>query len=152
MSLREIYFLQHKIFNAIDDKDGEPIEENKIIGYFSSKEKLNQAINLCKESGIEQAQLCVENFKIKLKAWQKSVCVLTHEYSVLEPNGSFTDFEYIFAPKANKSECKKLMRELECDVKYSFSKDRIYDAQPPKGFLITRFKLDVVWYPVYRIF
>ena len=151
MNLREIYFLQHKIFNGIDAKDGESIEENKIIGYFSSEEKLNQAIKLCKESGIEQAQLCVENFKVKLKPLQKSVYVLSHEYSVVEIDGSFTDFEYIFPPKANKSECKKLMRKLESDNKYSYHKDRIYDVQPPKGFLITRFKLNVAWYPIYRI-
>lgn len=147
---KTIYFLQQKKYYGFDGLDSEDIEENMIIGYFTSKQKLNEAIKICVSENILEDELKTDSYDLNLSILQNYVFVLSHAYSKKESDGSFTDYEYIFPPKQNKEECIALMNSLKTNEKYSFHSDREYDIQPPDGFLIEKYKLNCVWFPIYK--
>ena len=150
MSIKEVFSLKKKVYYGNDETDNESIEECMIIGYFSSKEKLQQATLFCNDNGIPLECLYVEKFELKLKPFQNAVYILSHEYSRLEKDGSYTDFEYIFEPQISLSKCRELKKKLQSEPKFAPSLDRIYTIQPPDGFLISKYKLDIIWYPKHQ--
>ena len=143
-----IYFVQQKIYYGYDASDDEDIEDCRIVGYFSSKEKALQAKQVCIDNNIPDEQIEIKEFIVELNNNQKSIYVVGHEFAI-KVDDSYTDYTYTFEPLSNRNKCKTLIDNLKKEDKYRFSEDRCYDAFPPDGFVITKYELDIVWYPVY---
>lgn len=147
---RTIYLVQQKKIYGRDETDNEAIEERMIIGYFSSLELVAKVKKLCLENGVPEEQIYTEEYKIKLNCNQNCLYVLSHTYSLINKDGSYTDYEYIFEPKSSKNKCERLKKKLCLEDKYKFSSNRNYDVQPPDGFLISEYELDCMWYPIFK--
>lgn len=149
MKRTKIYFVQQKIVQGYDEADDEPIEECTVIGYFTTEEKVIIVKEKCIAEKIPTEQIYVKEIPIVLGSNQKNVYVLSHEYAIKHADGSYTDYEYVFDAKRTKKECEELKIQLQAQDKFKYSPERIYDAQPDDGFLISKIELDCMWYPVF---
>lgn len=149
MIKRRVYFLQQKKFYGHDNNDNEDIEECLIIGYFNSFKSVMAAKKICLENNIIEKYIDLQYFDMVLNNNQKYVYVLSHTYAKKELNGTYTDYEYIFEPKASRRCCIELKNELLKSEKFKLSKDREYSICPPDGFFIEKYKLDYIVYPIF---
>ena len=150
--MSKIYFVQEVKYYGYDDKEDENIEECLIIGYFSSLDIVEKVVNLCIENGLFNSEIVVKSFDVDLKRNKKYVYVITHDYSIREENGTFTDYEYIFEPKSSRAECEALKCKLKELPKYKYSQDRDYSITPPDGFYISRYKINQMVCPIVKYF
>lgn len=148
MKKTKIYFIQEKKYYGYDENDEENIEECMIIGYFTSQKMINVVKNICLQNGIKEEDFDVQCFNVSINYNQKFVYVLSHAYSFQEKDGSFTDYEYIFEPQSNKKNCIRLKTELKTKPKYNYSRSRDYSCCPPDGFVIERYELNHIIYPI----
>ena len=150
--MSKIYFVQKVKYYGYDDEEDENIEECLIIGYFSSLDIVEKVVNLCIENGLLNSEIVVKSFDVDLNRNQKYVYVITHDYSIREENGTFTDYEYIFEPKSSRAECEALKCKLKELPKYKYSQDRDYSITPPDGFYICRYKINQMVCPIVKYF
>lgn len=151
MIIDKIYFLQQKKFYGYDSLDNENIEECMVIGYFTSLTLVDLAKEICIRNGVDEKNIEVQEFNVLIKKNQKFIYVLSHSYSIKEPNGTFTDFEYIFEPQSNNAKCIELKEKLKLNSKYKFKENRDYSVYPPDGFFVDKYKLNCIYYPVFKI-
>lgn len=149
MKQTKIYFVQQKIVQGYDKAEDEPIEEDMVVGYFTTAKNVALVKEQCVANNIPLEQIYVKEIPIVLGNNQKYVYVLSHEYAIKHEDGSYTDYEYIFDAKRTKEECEELKTQLQQQDKFKYSTERIYDAQPQDGFLISKTELDCMWYPIF---
>lgn len=150
MKQTKIYFVQQKIVQGYEKTDDEPIEEEcMVIGYFTTVENVSFVKEKCIANNIPSEQIYVKEIPIVLGNNQKYIYVLSHEYGIKHADGSYTDYEYIFDAKRTKKESEELKVRLQRQDKFRYSPERIYDAQPKDGFLISKTELNCMWYPIF---
>lgn len=146
--MKPIYRLEEVHYCNFDASDEEDIEERLLIGYFSSVEKLNIAINICTSNGINLNNIRISTFFDNFTRNQKYVYVLSHVYSIIDENGEYLDYEYIFQPFSNRKKCFLLKTQLSQKDRYAFSDDRNYNIQPPDGFYISKDEIDFIYHSI----
>lgn len=62
-----IYRLSEYRFYGTDPSDGERVEERRILGYFSDRSKLAEALLACRRCGIGEEETAVEEFSVPLR-------------------------------------------------------------------------------------
>ena len=146
--MKSIYRLEEVHYHCFDMLDEEDVEERLLIGYFSSIEKMNTAINICIENGINPKNIRISTFFDNFTKNQKYVYVLSHVYSIIQQDGNYLDYEYIFPPYSNRKKCLKLKSMLIQKERYAFSNNRCYDIQPPDGFYISNDEIDFIYHSI----
>lgn len=152
MIKKKVYLLQQRKYFGYDASDNEDIEERMIIGYFTSLDSMLIAKELCSQHGIEKKYVDIKCFDMLLNNNQKYIYILSHAYSKYQDDGTLTDYEYIFEPKLNKNECLQLKNTLIRKDKFKYSIDRDYSINPPDGFIIGKYELNCMVYPIYKSF
>lgn len=146
--IKKIYFVQQKKYYGYDSSEDENIEECMIIGYFTSLTFVEKVKQVCIKNGIDKLNFDVQIIDVNLSNNQKFIYVLSHMYSILKEDGTYTDYEYIFEPQSNIYKAKELMDKLKLNSKYQFKSNRIYEDYSLNGFVIDKFKLDFMYYPI----
>lgn len=146
--MKSIYRLEEVHYHYFDMLDEEDVEERLLIGYFSSIEKMNTAINICIENGIDPKNIRISTFFDNFTKNQKYVYVLSHVYSIIQQDGNYLDYEYIFPPYSNRKKCLNLKSMLIQKKRYAFSDNRCYDIQPPDGFYISNDEIDFIYHSI----
>ena len=146
--MKAIYRLEEVHYHHFDMLDEEDVEERLLIGYFSSIEKMNTAINICIENGINPKNIRISTFFDNFTENQKYVYVLSHVYSIIQQDGNYLDYDYIFPPYSNRKKCLKLKSMLIQKERYAFSNNRCYDIQPPDGFYISNDEIDFIYHSI----
>lgn len=146
--MRPIYRLEEVYYYNFDPSDEEDVEERLLIGYFSSIEKMNIAINICISNGIKLKNIRISTFFDNFTQNQKYVYVLSHVYSIIGQNGNYLDYEYIFPPFSNRKKCIQLKSKLSQKKQYAFSDNRCYNIQPPDGFYISNDEIDFIYHSI----
>lgn len=148
--MKKIYLLEHKIFYYVDENDGENVETIHTIGYFSTFDKVQKAIELCQGRGLDRKDLYVSEFDFVSRN-QQYIYVLNYEFSIFKGEKLddgimfpiYDDFYYKFEPKTNKHDCLKLKQELLKDSKYSKRENMIYDVSKD-GFYVDKIEIDYI--------
>ena len=139
-----IYRLDKYKFYAHDIEDGEDDEERFVLGYFNSRNKLEEAIETCISHGIKRNELDIHKFGLICSQRRKFIYELSFGYTLLMPEGRFTDYAYVFPPQLSKQDCVKLKLELKKESKYQGGENKVFDFSPD-GFWIERFKLNELY-------
>ncbi len=140
-----IYCLQKYRFFYYDEEDDENVETRYLLGYFNSSEKVKDAIEVCKANGISDDELRVETFELSLSKRQKYLYILTYAYSILNAREEYTDYDYVFEPKTNRKQCLELKEQLEKQLKYRHTSEKIYDSETVNGFYIACYELNKLY-------
>ena len=148
--IKKIYFLQQKKYYGYDSADDENIEECMAIGYFTSLKLVEIAKKICIDNGVDEINLDVQTFDVPLNNNQKFVYVLSHSYSIRQADGTFTYFEYLFEPQSSNTRCVELKEKLKLEPKYKYQANRDYSLYPPDGFCIDKYRLDCIFFPLYK--
>lgn len=142
--MKIIYRLEEVKYTFYDEFEDENIEERRLLGHFTTVEKLAEAINICISSGIDRNNIFITSFYDQFSSNQKYVYILSHQYSLIE-NDKYVDYEYIFAPLSNRKKCLLLKTRLQKEKKYAFDEKRFYNLQPPDGFYISKQKINFLY-------
>lgn len=145
--IKKIYFVQQKKYYGYDAADDENIEEFMVIGYFTSPKLVDNVKQICVSNGIDEKEIDVQSFDIFLNN-KKFIYVLSHMYSIKKADGNYTDYEYIFEPQTSNKKCIELIKKLKLDSKYGFNKNRIYEDYTSDGFIIDKFIINCIYYPI----
>lgn len=140
-----IYRLEEVKWYRYDKTDEENVEDRRILGHFSSIEKLLGAVKAYISDGIKEKNITISTFHDNFRSNQKYVYVLYHQYAIKNEKGQYIDYDYIFRPFSNREKCIELKNKLKNDKKYAFDNSRLYDIQPPDGFYISKEKIDYLY-------
>lgn len=149
--IKKIYLLQQKEYYGYDSADGENVEECMVVGYFTSLKLVDDAKKNCIDNGVDERNLEVQTFEIPINNNQKFVYILSHSYSIRQADGTFSDFEYIFEPQSNNAKCLKFKEKLKLEPKYKNQANRDYSLYPPDGFCVDKYRLDCIYFPIYKM-
>ena len=108
------------------------------------------AKKICIDNGVDEINLDVQTFDVPLNNNQKFVYVLSHSYSIRQADGTFTYFEYLFEPQSSNTRCVELKEKLKLEPKYKYQANRDYSLYPPDGFCIDKYRLDCIFFPLYK--
>jgi len=133
-----IYRLEKFKFYYYDNEENENVEDVYVLGYFTSYEQLENAINICQNYGIKKEELRFFKFDLKLRDNQKYIYELSYSYSMLDSNMQYVDYSYVFAPQSCKKSCLQLKVDLQKDVKYQSNDKKIFDEETQDGFWIEK--------------
>lgn len=144
-----IYLLELIDYDHYDETDNEDVEERYIIGYFSNKESLEQAIALCQKRKTPHEEIRISEIAMECGNNQKYVYVLFYEYSIMD-NGDWADYYEYFAPQSSYSKCVAQKKQLKQISKYQDNKSRIYDDSID-GFRIEKIKMNYIAHVSYKV-
>ena len=139
---KDIFLLEYVLFYGYDTIDDEKIEDRYVIGFFTSKEKLEEAKKNCLMSGLNKKCFVVTDYIITMNYNQEYVYVLYYEYSKLIDD-KYEDYYYYFEPQSNVKKCIELKNKLKNDKFYQHNNEKIY-YDSTDGFLIKKIKLDFI--------
>ena len=139
-----IYRLDKYKFYAHDIEDGEDDEERFVLGYFNSRNKLEEAIETCINHGIKRNELDVNEFELICLARRKFIYELSFGYTLQKSDGGYIDYAYVFPPQLSKKDCLKLKFELKKEPKYQGGENKVFDF-PPDGFWIEKIQLNKLY-------
>lgn len=140
--MTKIYMVEFNRFYYFDCSDQETVEDRYTIGYFTSIELANNAIERCiKETGYIQDEFNIIEYDIKCGRNQKYLYVLNYEFSIKNETGDYEDFYYKFEPSSNKNKCIDMKRELIDNNK--IKNNAIYDVSID-GFYIDKIKINFI--------
>lgn len=144
--MKKIYLLEYREFYYHDDFDDEDVEYRRTMGYFSSMEKVNCAIETCINHGIDSTKLFTKEYSFVASKNQKYVYILGYEYSILSnENDDYEDYFYDFEPMQNEEKCWKLKESLMQKKKYMKTPNKIFDSDSIDGFSICKMKIDSIY-------
>jgi hypothetical protein len=146
--MKPIYRLEQVDYCGFDSYEEENIETSIVLGYFSSFDKVSIAVKICNEAGIDVNNIRISTFFDDFSCNQRYVYVLSHEYYIINQDGTYLDYSYIFRPFSNRQKCVSLKSKLSKNDKYAFFNDRYYNVQPPDGFRITKMQIDFIYPPI----
>lgn len=147
--MNSIYLVEERNFYYYDEKDQENVEENYIIGYFSTLEKAQKAISLCVEQGILRDKLFVEEIPLKYSRLQRNVYVLCYDYAILDDNNEYQDYFYKFPPCTNRAQCMRQKAELLKQDKFSVKPYKIF-YNSSDGFYVDKIAINFVGHVVFK--
>lgn len=134
MICKRIFRLEKIKFYYYDKAEKENVEDLYVLGYFSSREELDKAMLICKQYGIDGGELSVQEFLVELAENQKFIYELSYEYSVLNADGQYVDYSYVFPPQRSRGRCLRLKTELQKQKKYRPESRKIVDITTDDGF------------------
>lgn len=142
--MTKIYMVEFNRFYYFDCSDQEAVEDRYTIGYFTSIELANNAIERCiKETGYMRDEFNVIEYDVKCGRNQKYLYVLNYEFSIKNKKGDYEDFYYKFEPCSNKNKCIDMKLELIHNNKIKIKNNAIYDVSID-GFYIDKIKINFI--------
>lgn len=139
-----IYRLSEYRFYGIDPSDGERVEERRILGYFSDRSKLAEALLACRRCGIGEEETAVEEFSVPLRRGRRFLYELSYEFS-LRRGENVEDFYDIFGPQKSRWQCLRLKRRLQrSHPRFRPAEGKEY-TQSYDGFWIERYEIDKLY-------
>ncbi len=139
-----IYLLEYREYYYHDESDDEDVEYRSAVGYFSDMEKVNSAIKMCVNHGLDSTKLFVKEYSFIANKNQKYVYILGYEFSILhDKSDDYVDYFYIFEPLKNEKDCWKLRDHLVMDKKYMKSSNKIFDSDSEEGFSVCKMKINL---------
>jgi hypothetical protein len=139
----QVYHLEKYKYFYTDVSDGERVEDRLTLGFFSSKNELDSAIEICISSGISKEDLRIQTYTLNLRKHQKYVFLLSYGYSIEnDSDGSYVEYYDIFSPQSDLKTCVQLKEKLLKEDRYQKRIDKIYDSEMPDGFWIEPYKLN----------
>lgn len=147
MMISILYKLIIYDFSYYDPYDDEYVEDVSIVGYFTSREKLQDAIEICKKNGVKDNNLLIKAYDIKLSSHQKYIYELSYGYAIYNAeNDTYTDYYYnMLMPQKNKKLCLELKKTLLQEEKFAMADYKIYDCEPD-GFFIEKYILNKLYH------
>ena len=140
-----IYRLEKFTFYYYDEKDGENVEDRCVLGYFYPREALTKAVDMCREFGIKDEEIAVQECVLEVYRIPKYIYELSYAYSILDPDLQYIDYAYVFPPQRSYQRCLQLKAELQKEKKYQKSNDRIFDKETPDGFWIEKLQINKLY-------
>ncbi len=140
MNLKKLYLVEEWKFYYKDPIDGEDVEDIRLIGYFTTMDKVLNAIKVCINHGVKKEEIRITEIEFEAKN-QKYVYILYYEYSI-EGEEGFTDYYYNFEPLTNKKKCLQLKEKLLKDDFYKPTENKIFDDYTDRGFSIRKELID----------
>lgn len=146
MSTNILYRLCKCYFYYYDPIDDEYAEDITCMGCFTSRDKLQQAIETCKRNGLKEENIIIQSYEIKLSSRQKYVYVLTYGYATYnEETDVYTDYYYnMLIPQKSKKLCVELKKKLLKEEKFAMADYKIYDYEPD-GFFVETYELNTLY-------
>lgn len=141
----KIYLLERYEYYGFDKAEKENIEKCYILGYYDLKKELEKGIETCNRHGIKKDEIRVVPYTVNIRKGQKNIYILTYEYSLLNKNEEFIDYEYIFAPKRSRRKCVQMKKKLKRIKKYSYSDKKIYVSKSTEGYWISKYCLNKLY-------
>ncbi len=139
--MNKVYLVEY--FENAGETDADvAVEDAQVIGYFTNKKAVDDAIQGCLAIRIPRENVRVVEYPLKYGNQQQSVYVLTYEYYTEGDNGR-EEFYYTFPPLASEEQCLALHRRIGQQEEYRATPDKhFYDSE--SGFTITRYALNRV--------
>lgn len=142
--MSKIYMVEFNRFYYFDQTDGEPVEDKYTVGYFTTKELAEMAIQKCiTETKYNREEFKVVEYDIKLGKNQKYLYVLNYEFSILNSDGLYEDFYYKYTPQTNVKKCRDLKQYLVLNKMINKRENAIYDVSKD-GFYIDKIEINFV--------
>ena len=148
--MAKIYMVEFNKFYYFDNVDQEAVEDRETIGYFTSVELANNAIEICMNKlRYKRDEFNIIEYDIKCGRNQKYLYVLNYEYSIKNEKGEYEDFYYNFEPCSNKDKCIEMKNDLILNNKIKIKKNAIYDVSID-GFYIDKIKINFTIYSSFK--
>ena len=72
-------------------------------------------------------------------------CKYAYEYSVLNADGQYVDYSYVFPPQRSRGRCLRLKTELQKQKKYRPESRKIVDIMTDDGFWTEKYCLNELY-------
>ncbi len=140
--MKKIYYVEFVRYFYYDENDQEDVETRYTVGYFTSLDLANKAIEECiKESKLDRSEFKIQEFNIECGNNQKYLYVLWYEFSLLDEEGDYLDYYYNFEPCSTKKKCLDLKKELIRTKKVKILENAIY-YDSKDGFCVSKEKIN----------